>query len=232
MSAADKQAAGGEEAKASSSLLSKEHMEFAKHIGAITARGCFEERGNHSEAHLSEAELATLCAGAAGAAIKLIFDRAKADLAQGLAERAKIVDQDLGKNLKVEILELFLPDFSHEVFQRPVIVHLGKDGSIRWLNRKGLEQPVVVESLMPVFSVETEEQAKSLQVVFGKLQYRDSKSDPGKPWYILHRMPDGTLLMNREPPYLQLSDLPEITKMFATWYDGLYGKKPEGVRAS
>jgi hypothetical protein len=232
MSTADKKAtAGTEGAKAPSSALTPEQMKFVREIGVTTARTCFEERGNHSEAHLSEAELATWCAGAAGAAVKLVMDQAQRDLEQYRKLHAKAFEDPL-KDLQVQIVEIHLPDMEHEIFKRPVIVHIGKDGTISYLNRATMKQPTLVEALMPVYSVETEEQAKSLQVIFGKLQYRDNTREPGKPWYILHLLPDGTLLMNREPPYLQISDLPGITKKMHDWYEGMYGKKPENVRAS
>lgn len=40
---------------------------LAVNIGTRMARLVFEKRGNHSEAHLCEAELATICAAAAEA---------------------------------------------------------------------------------------------------------------------------------------------------------------------
>jgi hypothetical protein len=230
MKPADKKQGGTEGAKAPS-VLSPEHMAFAKEIGMTTARTCFAERGNHSEAHLTEAELATWCAGAAGAAIKLLVDQAL-KLQDAERERHAKAFQDPLKDLQVQIVEIHLPDMEHEIFKRPVIVHIGKDGTISYLNRATMTQPVLVEALMPVYSVDTEEQAKQLQVIFGRLQYRDNTREPGKSWYVLHLLPDGTLLMNREPPYLQISDLPGITKKMHDWYEGMYGRKPENVRAS
>jgi hypothetical protein len=232
MKPADKKAtAGTEGAKAPSSVLSPEHMKFAKEIGMATARGAFEERGNHTEMHISEADLAVLCAGAAGAAVKLIMDQAQKDLEAARKRHAEVF-QDPLKDLQVQIVEIHLPDMEHEIFKRPVIVHIGKDGTLSFLNRATMKQPTLVEALMPVYSVDTEEQAKSLQAIFGRLQYRDNTREPGKPWYVLHRLSDGTMLMSRDPPYLQISDLPGITKQMHEWYEGMYGKKPENVRAS
>lgn len=42
---------------------------ISQEIGARIARKVFEKRGNHSEAHIGEAELAGICTAAAEAAI-------------------------------------------------------------------------------------------------------------------------------------------------------------------
>jgi hypothetical protein len=228
MSAANENTkAGGEGAQAPSSVLDPTQMKFVKEIGLATARTMFAERGNPTSFLFTEADLAVICAGAAGAAIKLVMDQAKKDL-----DSMKQKTAGHAGDLQVQVIELFLPDTDHPIFQRPVIVHIGKDGTLSFLNRATMTQSTLVEALMPVYSVETEEQAKSLQVVFGKLQYRDNTREPGKPWYILNRLPDGKLLMDRNPPYLQISDLPAITKQMHDWFEGMYGKKPENVRAS
>lgn len=43
----------------------------AEQIGASLARLMFKARGNHSEVHLTEPELATLCIGAADMALRI-----------------------------------------------------------------------------------------------------------------------------------------------------------------
>lgn len=66
-------------------------------------------------------------------------------------------------------------------FRRPVMIHICKeDGTISY-RRKG--KPVFNGVALPVFSVDTEEQAEAIQIRFGRLQYVEHPAMPGRPWY-------------------------------------------------
>lgn len=67
----------------------------------------------------------------------------------------------------------------YEVY-RPMLIHLCKDGTITY-RRQG--QPVFNGVALPVYSVDTEAQAKAVQVRFGRRQYGEHDLLPGQPWY-------------------------------------------------
>lgn len=94
---------------------------------------------------------------------------------------------------------------------RPIVVHVCKDGTISY-RRAG--EPVFNGRALPVFSVNTEDEAMGIQVRFGRLQRVDHPLMPGKPWYVLSRLADGTDPAFRGDGTLELSDLDGITAMF------------------
>lgn len=63
---------------------------------------------------------------------------------------------------------------------RPVVIHVCKDGTISY-RRHG--EPVFNGVALPVFSVDTVEQAQAVQVRFGRMQYEPHPQMPGRPWY-------------------------------------------------
>src|SRR5258706_5281352 len=63
---------------------------------------------------------------------------------------------------------------------RPVLIHVCKDGTISYRTRA---EPVFNGRALPVFSVDTEEQARAVQVRFGRRQYGEHPDLPGRPWY-------------------------------------------------
>lgn len=65
-------------------------------------------------------------------------------------------------------------------FSRPVMIHVCKDGTISYRTKA---EPVFNGVAMPVFSVDTIEQALDAQVMFGRKQYVDHPQLPGRPWY-------------------------------------------------
>lgn len=67
-----------------------------------------------------------------------------------------------------------------EDLNRPVYIHICKDGTISY-RRAG--EPVFNGRALPVFSVDSEDQAHQIQVRFGRKQYIDHPELPGKPWY-------------------------------------------------
>lgn len=49
--------------------ISRDGADLATAVGKIVARDWFKRMGNHTETHLSETQLALLCAAAAGRAV-------------------------------------------------------------------------------------------------------------------------------------------------------------------
>lgn len=72
---------------------------------------------------------------------------------------------------------------------RPVMIHVCKDGTVTYRTR---DQKVFNGKALPVFSVDTVQQAESIQVHFCNLQYVEHPQMPGKPWYRWTAFP-GTL---------------------------------------
>lgn len=69
---------------------------------------------------------------------------------------------------------------SYCVLDRPVVIHVCKDGTITY-RRQG--QPTFNNVALPVYSVATEAQAQAVQVRFGRRQYGEHDRLPGQPWY-------------------------------------------------
>lgn len=63
---------------------------------------------------------------------------------------------------------------------RDVIIHICKDGTISF-RRKG--EPIFNGRALPVFSVDTEEQAREIQILFGRNQYIQHPEIPGQAWF-------------------------------------------------
>lgn len=63
---------------------------------------------------------------------------------------------------------------------RPILIDICKDGTISY--RTG-SQRRLNDAALPVFSVDTVEEAEFLQVTFGRRQYEEHPDIPGKGWY-------------------------------------------------
>lgn len=63
---------------------------------------------------------------------------------------------------------------------RPVKIHVCKDGTITY-RRAG--KPVFNNRALPFFSVNTEEEAQTLQVLLCSSQYEEHPDLPGQTWY-------------------------------------------------
>ena len=104
------------------------------------------------------------------------------------------------------------------IIGRPIKLHICRDGTISY-RRDG--EPVLNGVALPVFSVDTEEQAKSIQVRFGRQQYTEHPDQPGRPWYKLSVLEDGTDPASRVDHCLVIDDLEGITRMFEKFYHTL-----------
>lgn len=94
---------------------------------------------------------------------------------------------------------------------RPIVIHICKDGTISY-RRRG--EKVFNGVALPVFTVDTVEQAEAIQIRFGRRAYSEHPDIPGKPWYRLSRLRDGTDPALRGDGTLKIGDLTGITEMF------------------
>lgn len=67
-------------------------------------------------------------------------------------------------------------------FGRRIVIHVCKDGTISYRDKTVYEK-VFNDRALPVFSVDTVQQAKDLQVMFGRAQYVEHPQIPGHVWY-------------------------------------------------
>lgn len=94
-------------------------------------------------------------------------------------------------------------------FDRPIMIHICKDGTISYRDKR-TKTKVFNGRALPVFSVDTVYDAKQLQVRFGRLQYGphpEAKAHTGTlNWYKLNDFGG------------ELEDLDGVTEMFAAFY--------------
>jgi hypothetical protein len=100
-----------------------------------------------------------------------------------------------------------------EDFRRRFMVHICKDGTISYRDAHANE-PVFNGVALPVLSVDTEEEAQAIQVRFGRCQHGEHPQMPGKPWYRICRLADGTDPAERLGGLLEIDDLAGIGQMF------------------
>lgn len=106
----------------------------------------------------------------------------------------------------------------HHSLSRPIKIHVCRDGTISYRTDG---QPILNGRALPVFSVDTEEQAQALQVRFCRQQYESHPEQPDRPWYKLSVLRDGTDPVSRREPTLKLNDLDGITEMFQEFWEKL-----------
>lgn len=87
--------------------------------------------------------------------------------------------------------------------ERPVMLHVCKDGTITF-RRHG--QPVFNGMALPFFSVESEEEAQTLQVLMCSAQYGEHPDLPGQTWY------------RRSQFSGEIDGIPEVCEDFAKAY--------------
>jgi hypothetical protein len=68
-------------------------------------------------------------------------------------------------------------------FSRPIMIHVCKDGTISYRD-KTKNEPVFNGRALPVFSVDTVEQAFQIQVLFGRRMYTAHPDMPNRVWYV------------------------------------------------
>lgn len=111
-----------------------------------------------------------------------------------------------------------------DTFNRPVLLHLCKDGTISYRTRG---EPVFNGVALPVFSVDTPEQAQDFQVRFGRRQYTEHPQIPGKPWFRLSHRPwvEGEMVL--PPDGLDYEDVEHVTTMFQAHWRAHHAKVKE-----
>lgn len=94
-------------------------------------------------------------------------------------------------------------------FDRPIMIHVCKDGTVSYRDKR-TKTKVFNGRALPVFSVDTVEEAKLIQVRFCRLQYgRHPQAKPNTGtdnWYILTQFSG------------ELEDLDRIAAEFAAFY--------------
>lgn len=86
---------------------------------------------------------------------------------------------------------------------RPILIHCCRDGTITYRTR---QERVFNSVALPVFSVNSEEEAKALQVRFCSRQHKEHPKLKGKPWYVLPNFGG------------EVDDLAGVTARFSEWY--------------
>lgn len=90
-------------------------------------------------------------------------------------------------------------------WRRPILIHCCRDGTISYRQRG---EPIFNNVALPVFSVDTLDQANEIQVRFCRAQYDPHPLMPEKTWYVLNDFSG------------KAEDLPRVTEMFrAYWRD-------------
>lgn len=91
-------------------------------------------------------------------------------------------------------------------YKRRYMIHVCADGTVTYRDTVTKEK-VFNGVALPVFSVDTVEEAKVIQTRFCKLQYGSHPLTPGKPWYKVF------------PFSGELEDLDRVRNMFTEFYE-------------
>lgn len=109
-----------------------------------------------------------------------------------------------------------LADRLFELYSRPIMIHICRDGTISYRDASKNE-PIFNGVALPVFSVNTVEEAQTIQVVYGRRQYVQHP-DNGMDWYKISKLEDGSDPASRSKPLLEYEDLDGISRMFEKFY--------------
>lgn len=104
-----------------------------------------------------------------------------------------------------------------KALHRRYMIHVCKDGTISYRDTAANE-PVFNGVALPVFSVNTEKEAKAIQAMFGRLCYFPHPKQPDRPRYRLASLGDGRPLDR----LLEIEDLDVITRIFTEFYTKEY----------
>lgn len=105
---------------------------------------------------------------------------------------------------------------------RRFLIDICKDGTISYRDTELRPRPPRLNnSALPVFSVNTLEQAETFQLTFGRRQYAEHPERKGQPWYRLSRLEDGTDPALRGDGSLEFEDLDGLTRMFNKFWGKL-----------
>lgn len=90
---------------------------------------------------------------------------------------------------------------------KPVKIFICKDGTFTYGTKS------FNGHALPVHSVDTEDEAKSLQILFCKKQYANHPQMPGKPWYVLNRFSGN------------VEDLPKVGDLIAAAHERILARR-------
>jgi hypothetical protein len=96
-------------------------------------------------------------------------------------------------------------DDLRDAYKRRFMIHVCKDGTVTYRDTVTKEK-VFNGRALPVFSVDTVEEAKAIQIRFCGLQYGSHPLMRGKPWYKLNEFSG------------ELEDLDRVRAIFALFY--------------
>ncbi len=97
-------------------------------------------------------------------------------------------------------------------FKRRYMIHVCKDGTVTYRDTATKEK-VFNGRALPVFSVDTVDDAQAIQIRFCRLQYGSHPLMPGKPWYKLNEFSG------------ELEDLDRVRDMFMDFHEGRVWRK-------
>lgn len=97
------------------------------------------------------------------------------------------------------------PKKERTIFDRPIMLHVCKDGTVSYRDASKHEK-VFNGAALPVFSVDTVDEAEQIQVRFCRKMYSTHPLMPGKPWYIFNDFTG------------DVDDLDFVTASFANFY--------------
>lgn len=106
-----------------------------------------------------------------------------------------------------------------EAYGRRFMLHVCKDGTVTYRDT-AVGEKVFNGRALPVFSVDTVEEAKQIQIRFCRLQYGSHPLMPGRPWYKLNEFSG------------ELEDLDRVTKMFAQHHEERMERKEREATAA
>lgn len=96
-------------------------------------------------------------------------------------------------------------DDIRDAYKRRYMIHVCKDGTVTYRDTS-TRKKVFNGRALPVFSVDTAEEARRIQTRFCRLQYGSHPLMPGKPWYTLNEFSG------------EIEDLDRVRNMFAQFY--------------
>lgn len=104
-----------------------------------------------------------------------------------------------------------------DYLDRPVFIHCCQDKTLTYRTK---DEPVFNGRALPVFSVNTKDEAEALIVSVGRCQYEEHPEIPGKPWYKMTM--DGEVDFR---PYLEIKDLEAVTAKLQSRYEKVVRRK-------
>ena len=100
---------------------------------------------------------------------------------------------------------------------RHILIHICKDKTLSYRTR---EEPIFNGVALPVFSVNSSEEAEALFILVGRKQYTEHPLLPNRPWYKITL--DGAADFKK---HLEFSDLSNVTAKLKSRYEMIEKEK-------